>query len=41
VYNGLKWPRIRSHDDDKMDVKRIHMEYVNWIQLAQDRIEWR
>jgi hypothetical protein len=27
-------------DNTEMDLKKTSCEYVNWIQIAQDRIQW-
>jgi hypothetical protein len=34
-------PRRRWEDDIKMDLKEIGIDVANWIQLAQDRVQWR
>jgi hypothetical protein len=34
-------PRRRWEDSNKMDLKEIGLEGVNWIYLAQDRDRWR
>jgi hypothetical protein len=34
-------PRLRREDNIKMDHREIWMDGVNWIQLSQDRIQWR
>jgi hypothetical protein len=34
-------PRRRWEDNIKMDLRKIGIEGVNWIQLAQDSVEWR
>jgi hypothetical protein len=33
-------PRHRWEDNIKMDLREIGIEGVNWIQLAQDRVQW-
>jgi hypothetical protein len=33
-------PRHRWEDNVKMDLREIEIEGVNWIQLAQDRVQW-
>jgi hypothetical protein len=33
--------RHRWEDNIKMDLREIGIDGVNWIQLAQDRIQWR
>jgi hypothetical protein len=34
IYGSRRERKIR------MDIRQIHLEDVNWIQLAQDRDEW-
>jgi hypothetical protein len=34
-------PRRRWKDNIKMDLREIGIDGVNWIQLAQDRVQWR
>jgi hypothetical protein len=34
-------PRCRWEDNIKMDLREIRINGVNWIQLAQDRVQWR
>jgi hypothetical protein len=34
-------PRRRWEDNIKMDVREIGIVRVNWIELAQDRVQWR
>jgi hypothetical protein len=34
-------PRRRWEDDIKMDLREIGIDGTNWIQLAQDRVQWR
>jgi hypothetical protein len=34
-------PRCRWKDNIKMDLREIEMDEANWIQLAQDRVQWR
>jgi hypothetical protein len=34
-------PRHRWEDNIKMDLREIRIDEVNWIQLAQDRVQWR
>jgi hypothetical protein len=51
VYRVLVWrpkgnrplgrPRPRWEDNSKMDLREIGLDGANWIQLAQDRIQWR
>jgi hypothetical protein len=33
-------PRRRWEDSIKMDLREIETDGVNWIQLAQDRVQW-
>jgi hypothetical protein len=33
--------RCRWEDNIKMEVREIGIDGVNWIQLAQDRVQWR
>jgi len=46
----LGGPRARDHWEElgvggevkiKMDLRAIGIDGVNWIQLAQDRVQWR
>jgi hypothetical protein len=34
-------PRRRWEENIKMGVREIGIDGVNWIQLAQDRVQWR
>jgi hypothetical protein len=34
-------PRRRWEDNIKMDLREIRINGANWIQLAQDRVQWR
>jgi hypothetical protein len=34
-------PRRRWEDNIKMDLRDIEIDGANWIQLAQDRVQWR
>jgi hypothetical protein len=34
-------PRRRWEDNIKMDLRDIGIDGANWIQLAQDRVQWR
>jgi hypothetical protein len=34
-------PRHRWEDNIKMDLGEIRIDEANWIQLAQDRVQWR
>jgi hypothetical protein len=33
-------PRHRWEDNIKLDLKEIGINGANWIQLAQDRVQW-
>jgi hypothetical protein len=37
----LARPRRRWEDNIKMELREIWIDGVNWIRLAQDRIQWR
>jgi hypothetical protein len=51
VYRVLVWrpeskrplgrPKRRWEDNIKMDLREIEIYGANWIQLAQDRVQWR
>jgi hypothetical protein len=34
-------PRSRWEDNIKVDVREIGIDGANWIQVAQDRVQWR
>jgi hypothetical protein len=34
-------PRRRWEDNIKMDLTEMRIDGVNWIRLAQDRVQWR
>jgi hypothetical protein len=34
-------PRRRWKDNIKMDLRETEIDVAKWIQLAQDRIQWR
>jgi hypothetical protein len=34
-------PRRRWEDNIKLDLKEIGIDVANWMQLAQDRVQWR
>jgi hypothetical protein len=34
-------PRRRWEDNIKMDLREIGIDVANWIQLAQDTVQWR
>jgi hypothetical protein len=33
--------RRRWEDNIKLDLREIGIDVANWIQLAQDRVQWR
>jgi hypothetical protein len=37
----LRRPRCRWEDNIRMDPKDLGWEYVDWIQLVQDRDHWQ
>jgi hypothetical protein len=37
---SLGRPRRRWEDNIKMDLREIRIDRTNWIQLAQDRVQW-
>jgi hypothetical protein len=34
-------PKRRWEDNIKMDLREVGINGTNWIQLAQDRVQWR
>jgi hypothetical protein len=34
-------PRHRWEDNIKMDIRELWIDEANWIQLAQDRVQWQ
>jgi hypothetical protein len=34
-------PRSRWEDNIKMDLREIGIDGANWVQVAQDRAQWR
>jgi hypothetical protein len=34
-------PRRRWEDNNKMDLREIGIDEANWIQLAEDKVQWR
>jgi hypothetical protein len=34
-------PRRRWEDNTKLNLREIGIDVVNWIRLAQDRVQWR
>jgi hypothetical protein len=34
-------PRRRGEDNIQMDLRETGIDGANWIQLAQDRVQWR
>jgi hypothetical protein len=41
VKRPLGRPRRRWEDNIRMDLREIGINGANWIQLAQDRVQWR
>jgi hypothetical protein len=41
VKRPLGRPRHRWGDNIKMDLRELGIDGTNWIQLAQDRVQWR
>jgi hypothetical protein len=51
VFTGFSWearrqeplgrPRRRWEDNIKMHLREIGIDGANWIQLAQDRVQWQ
>jgi hypothetical protein len=37
----LGTPRRRWEDNIKLDLREIVIDGANWIQLVQDRVQWR
>jgi hypothetical protein len=37
----MERPRRMWEDNIKMDLREIGINKANWIQLAQDRVQWR
>jgi hypothetical protein len=37
----LERPRRMWEDNIKLDLREIAIDKANWIQLAQDRVQWR
>jgi hypothetical protein len=37
----LERPRRRWEDNIKLDLREIGIDVANWIQLAQDRVQWQ
>jgi hypothetical protein len=40
IFGPLGRPRHRWEDNIKVDLREIEIDGVNWIQLAQDRVQW-
>jgi hypothetical protein len=38
---SLGRPRRRCEDNIKLDLGELRIDVANWIQLAQDRVQWR
>jgi hypothetical protein len=36
----LRRPRHKWEDNIKMDLRKMRIDEANWIQLAQDRVQW-
>jgi hypothetical protein len=34
-------PRRRWEDNNKLELREIGIDGANWIQLAQDRVQWQ
>jgi hypothetical protein len=34
-------PRRRWEDNINLDLRKIGIDWANWIRLAQDRVQWR
>jgi hypothetical protein len=34
-------PRLVWEDNIKMDLRKIGIDGANWVQLGQDRVQWR
>jgi hypothetical protein len=34
-------PRRRWEDNIKLDLREIGIDGTNWLQLAEDRVQWR
>jgi hypothetical protein len=41
VKRPLGGPRHRWNNNIKLDLREIVIDGVNWIRLAQDRVQWR
>jgi hypothetical protein len=41
VKRPLGRPKRRWEDNIKMDLRETGIDGANWIQLAQDRVQWR
>jgi hypothetical protein len=37
----LERPRRRCEDNNKLDLRETAIDGMNWIRLAQDRVQWR
>jgi hypothetical protein len=37
---GFEWEARRWEDNIKLNLRMIGIDGVNWIQLAQDRVQW-
>jgi hypothetical protein len=36
----LERPKLRWEDNIKLDLRETGIDGANWIQLAQDRVQW-
>jgi hypothetical protein len=41
VKRPLRRPTRRGENNIKLDLREIGIDGANWIQLAQDRVQWR
>jgi hypothetical protein len=41
VKRPLRRPGLRWEDDIKTNLREVGIDGANWIQLAQDRVQWR
>jgi hypothetical protein len=41
VKRPLGRPRRRWEDNIKLDLRKMEIDWANWIRLAQDRVQWR
>jgi len=38
---SLRRPRRRWEDNIKMDLRQVEIDGANWVQMAQDTVQWR